>query len=54
MHPSVTPEHLPQFFWEHVVHDVEVIAEVQGISIDDAYLITHLVLNEMHNHPKLG
>jgi len=53
VHPSITPEHLPQFFWEHVVHDLEVMSEVLGISVDDTYLITHLILKEMH-HPKLG
>jgi len=54
VHPTVTPANLPQFFWDHLIHDFNLLSKVLGISVDDATLVIHLILKGMHEFPQSG
>ena len=48
-HPFVKPGDLPQFFWEHLKQDLNLLSKVIGRSVDDAALLIHLILQRMYN-----
>ncbi|XP_065899490.1 E3 ubiquitin-protein ligase rnf213-alpha-like isoform X3 [Dysidea avara] len=54
VHPAVTPANLPQFFLDHLTHDLNLLSKVLGISTDDTALIIHLILKGMHDFPQSG
>jgi len=54
VHPAVTPANFPQYFLEHLTHDLNLLSKVLGISADDATLIIHLILKGMHDFPQSG
>jgi len=49
VHPAVTATNLPQYFLEHMIYGLELLSKVLGISADDATLIIHSILKEMHD-----
>ena len=54
IHPTVKPEDLQQFFWQHLIRDLELLSKVIGYSVDDAALIVHLILQGVHNSTCTG
>ena len=41
---NVKDDKLPDFFWNHLLRDIQLLHEDTGKSIDDAALLVHLVL----------
>ena len=54
IHPTVKPEDLPQYFWQHLIRDLGLLSKVIGYSVDDAALIVHLILQKIHNSQWTG
>ena len=50
MNPTVPPEELPRFFWDHLQLDVEVLAKSLGRSVDETILCVHMILARMTVH----
>ena len=48
------PEDLPQFFWQHLIRDLDILSKAIGYSVDDAALIVHLILQGMHKSTYTG
>ena len=53
-HPVVKPEELPQFLWQHLTRDLDLLSKVIGRSVDDAALLIHLILQGMYNSTYSG
>eukprot|EP00794_Sanderia_malayensis_P015622 gene15622-17198_t len=48
--PPVNPKEVRQFFWNHLVRDINNLAKSIGSSTDDACILIHMILAEMlHN-----
>lgn len=45
--PFVHPDNLPEFFWQHLMRDIEQLSRVTGKGLDEASLIIHLVLHNV-------
>ena len=54
VHPTVSFEDLPQFFWLHLMRDLEMLSKVIGYSVDDTALLVHLILKGMYKHTYTG
>lgn len=54
VHPAIIHTDLPQFFLDHLTHDLDVLSQVLGTSTDDAALIIHIILKGMHDFPQSG
>ena len=46
--PPVAAEHLPQFLWDHILKDLELLAASLGRSQDDALILIHVILDHMY------
>ncbi len=47
IHPAVNAADAKEFFWAHLVKDINILAKSIGSSIDDAALLMHMVLAEI-------
>lgn len=47
MRTSVKDNKLADFFWNHLLRDIQLLHEVTGKSIDDVALLIHLVLQNI-------
>lgn len=45
--PQVNPDNLPEFFWMHLIKDVEHLSRVIGKGLDESAIIIHIVLHEI-------
>ena len=50
MNPTVSPEALPRFLWDHLQLDVEVLAKSLGRSVDETILCVHMILRLLTGH----
>ena len=47
--PPVKVKQLPQFFWDHLTYDLDLLSKALGLSTDDTTLIIHLILKGMQD-----
>ena len=45
--PTVNPNNLPEFFWMHLIKDIEHLSQVTGKGLDESAIIIHLVLHQI-------
>lgn len=45
--PRVNENDLPEYFWSHFVHDVEVFSKTIGRSVQDAVVVCHEMLKRI-------
>ena len=45
--PAIPVETVPDFLWQHILHDLDVLAAAIGKSPDDCVTLIHLLLNAM-------
>ena len=50
MNPTVPPEALSRFLWDHLQLDVEVLARSLGRSAEETILCVHMILACMTGH----
>ena len=43
--PCISPNNLPQFFWEHLLKDIEHLSVVTQKGLEETATIIHLVLH---------
>ena len=44
VHPDVPGDYLPQFFWEHLQRDMDVLSKSLNLNKDDTVIVVHNVL----------
>ncbi len=45
--PQLNPRDMPQFFWDHLRTDINLISQATGKSKDEACLLLHLILKNI-------
>ena len=53
--PPVPPQQLPEFFWAHLVKDLELLGKDTGRGLEENVMIVHLVLRHiLTTKPPIG
>ncbi|XP_070580810.1 E3 ubiquitin-protein ligase rnf213-alpha-like [Ptychodera flava] len=47
INPSIIATEVPSFLWRHIERDVHLLTQACGKSVDDSYLIIHMILQEI-------
>lgn len=45
--PHVNPNNLPEFFWMHLMKDIEHLSRVTGKGLDESAIIIHLIIRQI-------
>ncbi len=54
IHPAVQPAQVPEFLWQHMLCDLEVISSALGHSVEDSATCLHLLIQHLPSPPPGG